>query len=179
MQPQYSSFRWIVLFSYALTGLLSQLVWLTFTPILSTTAQTFNVSQTEIGNLSLVFPLIYIIISVPAGYIIDSRGFRKSVLLGTGFLAVFGLLRAFAPNFTYLLIFQTLAAIGQPFIMNSVSKLVKGWFPEKEAGLATGLGSLSLFFGMIAGLVLTPLLIESFPLYLVLLIYGLLSMLIF
>lgn len=179
MQPKYSSFRWIVLFSYALTGLLSQLVWLTFAPILSTTAQTFNVSQAEIGNLSLVFPLIYIIISIPAGYIIDSHGFRKAVLLGTGFLAVFGLLRAFAPNFTFLLIFQTLAAIGQPFIMNSVSKLVKGWFPEKEAGLATGLGSLSLFLGMIAGLVLTPLLIELFPLYSVLLIYGIFSMLIF
>ena len=168
-----------MLFSYALTGLLSQLVWLTFAPILSTTAQTFNVSQAEIGNLSLVFPLIYIIISVPAGYIIDSYGFRKAVLLGTAFLAVFGLLRAFSPNFTFLLIFQALAAIGQPFIMNSISKLVKGWFPEKEAGLATGLGSLSLFLGMIAGLVLTPLLIESFPLYFVLLIYGVFSLLVF
>jgi predicted MFS family arabinose efflux permease len=178
MQPQYSSYRWLVLLSYALTGLLSQLVWLTFAPILSTTAQTFNVSTADVGNLSLVFPLIYIIVSIPTGYFIDSYGFRKAVLLGTGFLAVFGLLRAFSPNFAFLLIFQALAAIGQPFIMNSISKLVKGWFPEKEFGLATGLGSLSLFVGMIAGLVFTPLLMESFQLYSVLLIYGVFSLLI-
>jgi predicted MFS family arabinose efflux permease len=179
MQPQYSSFRWLVLFSYALTALLSQLIWLTFAPILSTTAQMFNVSQADVGNLSIVFPLIYIIISIPAGYFIDSCGYRKAVLLGTGFMAVFGLLRAFSPDFTFLLIFQTLAAIGQPFIMNSISKLVKGWFPQKEAGLATGLGSLSLFVGMIIGFVCTPLLIESFQLYSVMLIYGVFSVMVF
>ncbi len=74
------------------------------------------------------------------GYFIDSYGFRKAVLVGTWLMAIFGLLRAFSPNFTFLLTFQTLAAFGQPFIMNSISKLVKGWFPEKESGLATGLG---------------------------------------
>lgn len=93
-------------------------------------------------------------------------------------MAVFGLLRAFSPSFTLLLVFQALAAIGQPFIMNSISKLVKGWFPEKEAGLATGLGSLSLYLGIILGLVVTPLLIESFQLFYVLLFYGIFSLLV-
>ena len=112
--------------------------------------------QTDVGYLSTVFPLIFVIISLPVGYFIDSRGFRKAILLGTGFMAVFGLLRAFSPNFIYLLIFQALAGVSQPFIMNSISKLVKGWFPEKETGLATGLGSLSLFIGMVIGLISHP-----------------------
>ncbi len=147
MKPQHPSLRWVVLFSYILTGLLSQVIWITFAPILTISAQAYSVSATEIGYLSAVFPLVYIIISIPVGYFIDSYGFRKAVLVGTGLMAVFGLLRAFSPNFTSPLIFQTLAAFGQPFVMNSISKLVKGWFPERESGLATGLGSLSLYLG--------------------------------
>lgn len=151
------------------------MIWITFAPIMSITAQTYGVSQTDVGYLSTVFPLIFVIISIPVGYFIDSRGFRKAILLGTGFMAVFGLLRAFSPNFIYLLIFQALAGVSQPFIMNSISKLVKGWFPEKETGLATGLGSLSLFIGMIIGLILTPILVDVSSLNETLLIYGVLS----
>jgi len=176
---RHPQFRWLVLISYVLTGVLSQLIWITFASILSLTAQTYNVPEAAVGYLSLVFPLVYIIISIPVGYFIDAYGFRKAVLLGTGFMAVFGLLRAFSPNFNFLLIFQALAAVGQPFIMNSISKLVKCWFPEKEAVIATGLGSLSLFIGMIMGLVLTPLLAELFQLQYALLLYGVFSMMVF
>jgi MFS family permease len=111
-------------------------------------------------------------ISIPVGYFIDSYGFRKAILLGTSFMAVFGLLRAFSPNFTFLLIFQALAGVSQPFINNSISKLVKSWFPHKESGLATGLGTLSLFVGMILGLILTPALLGASSLNAVLLVYG-------
>jgi predicted MFS family arabinose efflux permease len=172
MQFPSGSFRWLVLVSYILTGILCQIIWITFAPILSISAQAYGVSQADIGNLSTVFPLVYVIISIPVGYLIDSRGFRKAILLGAGFMAVFGLLRAFTSNFTLMLIFQALAGVSQPFILNSISKLVKSWFPEKEVGIATGLGSLSLFIGMILGLVLTPLLVEAFSLNNALLIYG-------
>jgi predicted MFS family arabinose efflux permease len=162
-----------------LTGIFTQIIWITFAPILSQSAQTYGVTQADIGNLSTVFPLVYVIISIPAGYLIDSYGFRKAILLGTGFMAVFGVLRAFSPNFTFLLIFQALASVSQPFIMNSITKLVKGWFPQKEVGIATGLGSLSIFIGMILGLILTPLLLELVSLDMVLLIYGAASVAVF
>jgi predicted MFS family arabinose efflux permease len=179
MQLPLPRFRWLVLFSYILTGLFCQVIWITFTPILSISTQAYSVSQADIGTLSLVFPLVYVILSIPSGYFIDSYGFRKAILLGTGFMAVFGLLRAFSPNFTCLLIFQSLAAVSQPFILNSISKLVKSWFPQKEAGIATGLGTLSLFLGMVIGLVLTPFLVDMFSLNVALLIYGVSSVAVF
>ncbi len=179
MQLPRASYRWLVLVAYILTGIFSQVIWITFAPILSLTAQAYGVTQADVGNLSTVFPLVYVIISIPVGYLIDSYGFRKAILLGTGFMATFGVLRAFAPNFTFLLIFQALAGVSQPFILNSISKLVKGWFPQKEVGIATGLGSLSLFIGMILGLVLTPLLVEMSSLNSVLLIYGASSVAVF
>lgn len=179
MQLPLPRFRWLVLFSYILTGLFCQVIWITFTPILSISTQAYSVSQADIGTLSLVFPLVYVILSIPSGYFIDSYGFRKAILIGAGFMAVFGLLRAFSPNFTCLLIFQALAAVSQPFILNSISKLVKSWFPQKEAGIATGLGTLSLFLGMVVGLVLTPFLVDLFSLNVALLIYGVSSVAVF
>jgi predicted MFS family arabinose efflux permease len=95
MQLQRPSIRWLVLISYILTGIFCQVIWITFAPILSITAQTYGVTTTDVGNLSTVFPLVYVVISIPVGYFIDSYGFRKSSLLCTSFIAVFGLLRAF------------------------------------------------------------------------------------
>ncbi len=179
MQLSHPSLRWLVLLSYILAGIFCQVIWITFAPILSITAQTYGVTQADVGNLSTVFPLVYVAISIPAGYFIDSYGFRKAILLGTSFMAVFGLLRAFSPNFTFLLIFQALAGVSQPFINNSISKLVKSWFPQKESGLATGLGTLSLFVGMILGLILTPVLLDASSLNAVLLVYGISAVAVF
>lgn len=178
MSIQYTSYRWIILSSYVLTGIISQLIWITFAPILPIVTSLYGVSEGDVGLLSAVFPLIYIIISIPVGYYIDSKGYRKAILIGAGFLGLFGFLRAFPETFIYLLILQTLAAIGQPFIMNSISKLVKAWFPPEEAGLATGIGSLSLFIGIILGLVLTPYLVNLIGYRETLIAYGVFSILV-
>ncbi len=151
-----SPYRWVVLTGYMAAGIASQLVWITFAPILDVTAQHYGVTQSAVGMLAAVFPLVYLVASLPTGYFIDRYGFRSALLMGTSLLAVFSALRPLAWSFAALLAFQTLAGLGQPFIMNSISKLVRAWFPEEEAGLATGLGTLSLMVGIIAGLAATP-----------------------
>lgn len=151
-----SGYRWVVLGVYMLAGIASQVVWITFAPILDTASRYYGVSESAIGYLAAVFPLVYIAISMPVGYFIDRYGFRASLLTGMLFLGLFSALRPLTRSFPVLLVFQTLAGVGQPFIMNSVSKLVRAWFPPGEAGLATGLGTLSLMLGIIAGLALTP-----------------------
>jgi fucose permease len=74
--------------------------------------------------LSMVFPLPYISISIPSGILTDSKGYRVSVGIGVIFMAIFSVLRIFSHDFTTLLLFQACIAIGQPFVMDSVSKLV-------------------------------------------------------
>ena len=63
-------------------------------------------------------------------------------------------------------------AIGQPFVMNSVSKLAATWFPRKERVLATGLGSMALLLGMMISLSVTPFLTLSYGFEFMLLAYS-------
>ena len=176
--PEISSYRWIVLLAYMLTGIVSQIIWITFAPILPIVKNIYGVSEGDVGLLSAVFPLTFIFIALPSGYYIDSKGFRKAVLIGTAFLSVFGFLRALASSFIILLAFQTIAGFGQPFIFNSISKLVKGWFPPEEEGIATGLGSLSIYLGIVIGLALTPYLTLNMGFYNMLYLYGIVSIVI-
>jgi len=175
LKPRSSAYRWVVLVCYMLAGIVSQLLWITYSPILAQASNAYGVSQSEIGLLSAVYPLVYVIVSIPAGYLVDSAGFRKAILLGTSLLALSGLLRCFSPTFPVLLALQGFGAVGQPFILNSVSKVAKEWFPENEVALATGMGTLSLFIGIILGLGLTPALVDEFGLFGGLLVYGIFS----
>ncbi len=170
-----SRFRWAVLGAYMFTGIVSQLLWITFSPILPQAEAAYRASDADIGLLSAIYPLVYVFASIPVGYAIDAFGFRKAVLTGAGLLAVSGVLRAFPSSFVLVLFVQAIGALGQPFVLNSVSKLVRGWFPVREAALATGLGTLSLLIGLVLALGLTPSLLGGVGFTGTLLVYGLIS----
>ncbi|HYM38652.1 MAG TPA: MFS transporter [Thermoplasmata archaeon] len=166
------AYRWVVLAAYMLTGIVSQLLWISFAPVDSVAAGVYGVSRDTIGLLSLVYLLVYVLVSIPVGYVIDASGFRRAILIGSALLALSGVARALATGFALVLAFQALGAFGQPFILNSISKLVRGWFPEKEAALATGVGTLSILLGLAFGLGLTPTLVDAVGFSGTLLLYG-------
>lgn len=178
-EKKISSYRWIVLTAFIMVALISQLSWLTFAPISSEMENIYGVSAFDISLLSLVWPLIFVIIAVPVGIFIDKKGFKISVSLGAIFLAVFSIIRIISVitdyNFIILLISQSGAAISQPFIFGSITKLSASWFQDREQGLATGLGTIGLFLGMMVALAITPIIFLSFGIINLLIIYAFLS----
>jgi predicted MFS family arabinose efflux permease len=162
-----------------IVALLSQLLWLTFAPISSEMALLFQVTTFDISLLSLVWPIVFVITAIPVGIFIDKKGFKISVSVGAIFIAVFSVMRVFSTingyNFSLLLISQICAAVSQPFIFGSITKLAVSWFSEKEQGLATGLGTIGLFLGMMLALVLTPFLYLTFGITNMLIILAFIS----
>jgi len=157
---------------------LTQLYWLNFAAIETYLEDSLAVSAIQVGLLTLVFPIIYIFLSVPSGFIIDKKGFKFGIQIGVLFTGLFSLIRLVNPDsYICLFIAQLGIAIGQPFILNGITKLVVTWFPPQEEATAVGLGSLALFIGMIVGLGVTPLLVESAGFKSMLLIYGILGIL--
>ena len=157
-----SGYRWVVLAAFMLAGAVNQALWITFAPITSDAMRFFNTSDIAIGLLSMVFMIVYIIIVIPSAWLIDTWGFRKSVTLGAALTAVFGLTRGlFADSFPMVFASQVGIALGQPLILGAITKLAARWFPAEERATASGLGTLSIYLGVLAGLIATPLLLVS------------------
>jgi len=171
-------YRWVVLAVYMYISALTQLYWLNFAAIETFVEERFSISASTVMWFTLVFPLVQVLLSLPAGMLIDKKGFKYGVGIGALFTGVFAMLRLVnTDSFTVLLISQIGIAIGQPFVLNGVTKLVVTWFPQKEEATAVGLGSLALLVGMMVGLGATPALVQSLGFERMLLIYGVLGVL--
>ena len=153
--------RWAVLAVYATVAGVSQMLWLNFAPLLSLVQTRYGVGELTASLLVLVFPLLYVIFSIPAGVLTDARGYRFAVGLGALGMAVSACLRIFDASFWLLLAGQIGAAIAQPYVVNGVSKLVADWFSEEQGAIATGLATMGMFIGMALGMALTPALVTT------------------
>jgi cyanate permease len=154
------SYRWIMLGVYMLVVAVNQLMWITFAPITVEAANYYGVSDLKIGILSMCFMIVYIIVSIPASWIIDTYGIRIGVGIGVVLTGIFGLLRGLVSiNYNLLLLSQIGIAIGQPFLLNAITKIAARWFPIEERATASGLATLAMYIGILTGMILTPYLI--------------------
>jgi MFS family permease len=170
------NYRWIMLAVYMFIVAMNQLLWITFAPITSEAVTYYGVSELWIGILSMSFMVIFILFSIPASWIIDTYGIRIGVGIGALLTGVFGLTRAFAgTNFNLLLVSQIGIAIGQPFLLNAITKLSARWFPIQERAIASGLGTLSMYIGILGGMIITPFLTLNSGIGGMLYSYGILS----
>ncbi len=168
--------RWMMLIVYMFMVAVNQLLWITFAPITGDATKYYGVSDLRIGILSMCFMIVYIVVSIPASWIIDKYGIRIGVGIGAVFTGVFGLIRGFAgPDYTLLLLAQIGIAVGQPFILNAITKLAARWFPMEERATAAGLGTLAMYLGILLGMTLTPYLVIGSGIGGMLYIYGIIS----
>ncbi|MFC1784502.1 MFS transporter [Candidatus Neomarinimicrobiota bacterium] len=169
-------YRWVVLVAFMFVISINQLLWITFAPITSSAATFYGVSDLSIGLLSMCFMIVYIVVSIPASWVIDKYGIKVAVGMGVTLTGIFGLLRGLlSDNYTFVLIAQIGIAIGQPFILNAITTVSARWFPINERATAAGLGSLAMYIGIAAGLALTPYLTIQSQISGMLLIYGIVS----
>ena len=168
--------RWLMLTVYMVMVAVNQLLWITFAPITGEATKYYHVSDLRIGVLSMCFMIVYIVVSIPASWIIDKFGIRIGVGIGALFTGIFGLVRGFAgTDYDLLLMAQIGIAIGQPFILNAITKLAARWFPMEERATAAGLGTLAMYLGILLGMTLTPYLIIGSGIGGMLYIYGIIS----
>lgn len=169
-------YRWVVLGVFMLINVAIQILWICFAPITGPAAQFYGVSDLQIGLLAMSFMIVYVPLSIPISWMVDTMGYRKSVSIGAVIMAVFALLRGvFAVNYTVVVIATLGLAVSQPFMMNSISTVAAKWFPIKERATASGLVIVASFLGIAIGQVLSPLLFIKYGIATMLLIYGMVA----
>jgi len=149
--------RWSVIAAYALVASANQLLWLTFAPITTPSAHYYGVSESDIGWLSEIFPLLYVVLAVPAASLLD-RWFRPALLGGAILTAVGGAIRLAGPSFGWALLGQLLIAVAQPLVLNAITGLASAHLRPSARPLGIALGSAGVFLGMLCSLALASIL---------------------
>jgi len=163
------AYRWVILAVYMFLSIVIQIQWLTHAAV-ARPAQVFYHGQFNpdglfnIDFLALVYMLVYIVVSIPASFVIDTYGIRTGLGIGAAITVVCGLLKGFmADSYTGVLWAQVGLAIAQPFILNAVTAMTVRWFPLRERGMAAGMSALAQYLGIIIAMLVTPLMIGINP----------------
>jgi MFS family permease len=167
-------YRWVVLAVFMLVNLAIQMLWISYAPITSMASRYYGVSSLAIGILAMTFMIAFIPLSLPAAWVIDTRGFRLAVGFGVVMMAVFGIARGLAgTNYTLVLLSTIGLAVAQPFLLDAWTKVPANWFAQGERATAVGLITLASMLGIAVGMVLTPILADAMSIASVQLVYGL------
>ncbi len=166
-------YRWVLLAAYAGVQAGMQLLWITFAPVTGAAAEFYGVQPLDIGLLSMIFMIVYLFMSIPASWLLDSRGLRTGLGLGTLLYGGFGLMRGlFGSDYRMVLVATTGIALAQPFVLNSVTKLASHWFPLEERATAAGIAVNAQYVGIVFAMWATPWLVGTYGLPRTLAFYG-------
>ncbi len=147
--------EWSPVIWYALVAAAIQMLWLTFAAITTDTAHRYGVSVTAVGWLSEIFPLLYVVLAIPAGALLDSH-FRPALGSAAALMAVGAFIRTGGASFAWAIAGQVTIAVAQPVILSAVGKLAGEYLPERDRANGIAVGSAGNFVGMLVALGLGP-----------------------
>jgi len=130
-------------------------LWLTYAAITTETARRYGVSVGAVGWLAEIFPLLYVVLAIPAGILLD-RWFRPALASGGALVALGGLVRLGGETFVWAMAGQVIVAVAQPVVLSGVSKLAGEYLPAEQRATGIAVGSAGSFVGMLLALVLGP-----------------------
>jgi MFS family permease len=171
--PGPTPYRWVVLAVTTLVNLTIQVLWIGYAPITGPAASFYGVGDVAVGLFAMSFMLAFIPLSLPASWLIDTRGFRFAVGLGSIVMGTCGVLRGLAGDSYALAMAATVGiAAAQPLLLNAWTTMPAKWFPREQRATAVGVITLGNLVGTAVGMVASPILIASMPIDRVQLVYG-------
>jgi predicted MFS family arabinose efflux permease len=153
MRKARQSNDWFAVAAYALLAATSQLLWLTYAPITTESAAHFGVSKDAVGLLAEIFPLLYVLLAIPAALLLD-RWLRQTLIAAAGLMLAGAAVRLAVEGFAAAMAGQVLVAIAQPAVLAAVTKLAAERVEPERRTLAISIGSAGLFMGLVLALVL-------------------------
>lgn len=128
------------------------MLWLTYAPVTTVAARYYGVSVGAVGWLAQIFPLVYVVLALPAGVALD-RHLRAWLGTGAALTAVGAVLRVDG-GFGRALAGQVAIAVAQPLVLNSVTKVATQYLAPQHRATGIALSSASVLFGIVLAFVL-------------------------
>jgi cyanate permease len=157
-----SAYRWVVLAVSVLVNITIQLQWIALSPVSTTAAAFYGVSTTLIGYFSISFMVVFLPLSIPAAWLVDRRGIRFAVGLGSVMVAVGGAVRWLAgTSYGWAMAGTLVVAAAQPLLFNAWTTVAGKWFPRHLRATVVSILTLAMMVGVAAGTALSPALLDA------------------
>ncbi|KAI8850462.1 major facilitator superfamily domain-containing protein [Chytridium lagenaria] len=163
------SFRFVVAIAVFFGNFGNSAVWATYASVTPSAAAYVGGGAWQINLLSLFFQVAFIIFIALGTWVVDVYGLKPAVLIGCWGTAVGALIRwlsHYAPleqRFAIMSTGQMIAAVAQPFLLETPTKAAALWFGEKERLTANTVMSLGQPIGTAVILVLAPSIVNGDP----------------
>jgi predicted MFS family arabinose efflux permease len=144
-----------VIGAYALVSAGTGVLWLTYAAITTSTAHHYEVSVSAVGWLSEIAPLLYVVLAIPAGRLLD-RWFRPALVSGGALMALGGLIRLGGDSFAWAMAGQVVGATAQPLVLSAMGKVAGDYLPVDQRPAGVALGAAGNFVGLLLALILGP-----------------------
>jgi predicted MFS family arabinose efflux permease len=142
---------WPPVLAHAVVAGVTQLYWLTYAPIATDAAHAYGTTEAAITWLANVYPVLYFILAIPTGWLLDRRP-RPTLLAGALLTGAGGVLRAADPaSFELALAGQILVAIAQPILLNGLVVVAHQHLAPERRPAGIALGSVGFFVGIFLG----------------------------
>lgn len=143
---------WYMLLVFSLCTMMSGLSWICFAPIFDLLQEVYGLKLLTINYMSMSYCLLFLPMNFPSTYVLDKYGLRVGVVVGFFIQALGMWCRCLVNKFFWFVVMgQTLTAIGQPFTYNAPAKLSANWFEPKSRTVATMFGVNANILGNLLG----------------------------
>lgn len=134
--------------------------WFSLAPLVPSLISQFSVGLTSITLLISLYGYTMVAFALGSGYL-SAKFSVTMTLIAAAVISSAGLfLRAFSPNYDFLIVAQVIAAVSYPLALGPVGSIAQSMSKERShmiVGVSVGI----LFLGMSAGAFLTPSILSS------------------
>lgn len=116
-----------------------------------TLMKAFDISATQLGNLTACYFYAYLILQIPAGILLDRFGPRIVTTISIILCSLGTLLFSCAESLAVAGIGRFLTGIGAAFAVVNCLKLIANWFPQKQCAFMIGLMMTVAMLGAVGG----------------------------
>ena len=155
--------KWLIIAGFSLLLGVNQFLWLTFATIVISTEAHFGVNEFFANLLTLMFPIIFVLLAIHSGKVLDNIGYKKIVSLAALLMLIGSIIRWLgADHYWTVFAGQLLIAIAQPYITNAINQVTSDWFDKSQITTVTGVIMGGMFLATALGAFAPAPLIEAF-----------------
>lgn len=137
--------RWVMLFLFSAVSASNAFMWLQYGIISNIFMRFYNIDSLAIDWLSMIYLLTYIPLILPVLWLLDNRGMRDVVLVGSAFNCIGAWIKigSVGPNLFPVTFFgQFVCSVATVFVLGIPSYLASVWFGQREVSTACSIGVL-------------------------------------